>query len=89
MESILNTPNVPKSSFLIQQKTQFLNGRQWQQTIADIRNDGYDGTLTIEEIYSADPELLDWYTRTDPNTTADGDRRQRQAYRYIFWFKRT
>ena len=36
-----------------------------KKTIADIRNDGND-SLTIEQIYSADQELLDWYTRVDP-----------------------
>ena len=65
LESILNTPTF-QEQFPDTAEDQFFNGRQWQQTIADIRNDGYDGTLTIEEIYSADQELLDWYTRTDP-----------------------
>ena len=65
LESILNTPTF-QEQFPDTAEDQFFNGRQWQKTIADIRNDGYDGTLTIEEIYSADQELLDWYTRTDP-----------------------
>ena len=45
---------------------QFFNGRQWQRTIAGIRNDGEQGeAVTVEEIYSADKELYDWYTREE------------------------
>jgi hypothetical protein len=65
LNQILNTPTF-QEQFPDTAEDQFFNGRQWQKTIADIRNDGYDNGLTIEEIYSADQELLDWYTRVDP-----------------------
>jgi hypothetical protein len=65
LNQILNTPTF-QEQFPDTAEDQFMNGRQWQKTIADIRNDGYENTLTIEEIYSADQELLDWYTRVDP-----------------------
>jgi hypothetical protein len=64
LESILVTPTF-QEQFPDTAEDQFFNGRQWQKTIADIRNDGND-SLTIEQIYSADQELLDWYTRVDP-----------------------
>jgi hypothetical protein len=64
LEAILSTPTF-QEQFPETAEDQFFNGRQWQKTIAEIRNDGYEG-LSIEQIYSADQELLDWYTRIDP-----------------------
>ena len=66
LEAILNTPTFAEQ-FPDTHEEQFFNGRQWQQTIAQIRNDGApDEALTIQEIYKADEELYNWYTRTDP-----------------------
>jgi len=42
---------------------QFFKGRGWQDRIAQIRP---DEALTLEKIYSQDPELYDWWTRPDP-----------------------
>jgi hypothetical protein len=66
LEAILNTPTFGEQ-FPDSHEEQFFNGRQWQQTIAQIRNDGAEGeALTIQEIYKEDNELYNWYTRTDP-----------------------
>ena len=63
---ILNTPTF-QEQFPDTAEDQFFNGRQWQREIARIRNDGgIDSSITIEEIYSADPELWDWWSRVDP-----------------------
>ena len=63
---ILNTPTF-EEQFPDTHEDQFFNGRQWQREIARIREDGMPGnSITIEEIYSADQELWDWWSRTDP-----------------------
>ena len=66
LESILNTPTF-QEQFPDTAEDQFFNGRQWQKTIADIRNDGAPGeAITIQDIYKQDEELYNWYTRVDP-----------------------
>ena len=45
---------------------QFFNGRAYQQIIHNIRKDGQDGRLTINDIYSEHPELWSWWNRPDP-----------------------
>jgi hypothetical protein len=66
LESILNTPTFAEQ-FPDTHEDQFFNGRQWQKTIADIRNDGAPGeALTIQDIYKEDEELYNWYNRIDP-----------------------
>lgn len=66
LESLLQMPTF-QEQFPDTAEQQFFNGRRWQQTIASIRQDGQNnGTLTIEDIYSEDPELLAWYTREEP-----------------------
>ena len=66
LETILVTPTF-QEQFPDTHEDQFFNGRQWQREIARIREDGSNGaSITIEEIYSADPELWDWWSRTDP-----------------------
>jgi hypothetical protein len=66
LNQILYTPTF-QQKFPDTAEDQFFNGRQWQREIARIRDDGQPGnSLTIEEIYSADPELWDWWSRIDP-----------------------
>ena len=63
---ILNTPTF-QEQFPDTAEDQFFNGRQWQREIARIREDGGNGaSISVEEIYSADPELWDWWSRVDP-----------------------
>jgi hypothetical protein len=64
LESILQMPTF-QEQFPDTAEQQFFNGRQWQRTIADMRKDGENNTLTIEKIYSVDSELYDWYTRSE------------------------
>ena len=64
LESILQMPTF-QEQFPDTAEQQFFNGRQWQRTIADMRKDGENNTLTIEKIYSVDSELYDWYTRLE------------------------
>ena len=66
LEAILETPTF-QEQFPDTAEDQFFNGRQWQKTIAEIRNDGAPGeALTVQDIYKADEELYNWYTRVDP-----------------------
>jgi hypothetical protein len=66
LNQILYTPTF-QQKFPDTAEDQFFNGRQWQREIARIRDDGQPGnSLTIEEIYSADQELWDWWSRVDP-----------------------
>jgi hypothetical protein len=66
LEAILNTPTFGEQ-FPDTHEDQFFNGRQWQKTIAEIRNDGApDEAITIQDIYKQDEELYNWYNRTDP-----------------------
>jgi hypothetical protein len=66
LNQILATPTF-EEKFPDTHEDQFFNGRQWQREIARMRNDGgTNASITIEEIYSADPELWDWWSRIDP-----------------------
>ena len=66
LEAILETPTF-QEQFPDTAEDQFFNGRQWQKTIAEIRNDGAPGeALTVQDIYKTDEELYNWYTRVDP-----------------------
>jgi hypothetical protein len=66
LETILVTPTF-QEQFPDTAEDQFFNGRQWQREIARMRNDGgTNASITIEEIYSRDSELWDWWSRTDP-----------------------
>lgn len=37
------------------------NGKHYQTKIKNIRKDGENGTLTLEDIYSTEPKLLEWW----------------------------
>jgi hypothetical protein len=53
-----------------QAEASFFKGRNWQDKIADIRNS--EGSTRIEHIYSADPELHEWWMRLDPKHNQHG-----------------
>ena len=38
----------------------FRRTKEWHQEVAEFRQDGKE-SITIEEIYSRDQEVLDWY----------------------------
>lgn len=61
LENMLNVPTF-QEQWPDTAEDHFFNGRQWQKTIADMRP---NEALTIEQIYSKDLELFDWWMRPD------------------------
>ena len=65
LEGLLESPTF-EEQFPDTHREQFFNGRAYQQIIHNIRKDGQDGRLTINDIYSEHPELWSWWNRPDP-----------------------
>ena len=65
LEGMLTAPTF-EEQFPDTHREQFFNGRAYQQIIHNIRKDGQDGRLTINDIYSEHPELWSWWNRPDP-----------------------
>tara|TARA_X000001036_G_C20593700_1_gene771929 strand:- start:336 stop:1256 length:921 start_codon:yes stop_codon:yes gene_type:complete len=65
LEGMLTAPTF-EEQFPDNHREQFFNGRAYQQIIHNIRKDGQDGRLTINDIYSEHPELWSWWNRPDP-----------------------
>ena len=63
LENMLVTPTF-QEQWPDQAEESFFKGRNWQNKIADIRNN--ETSTRIEHIYSADPELYEWWMRLDP-----------------------
>jgi len=63
LKSLLVTPTF-KEQWPDRADLEFFKGRNWQDKIADIRKNETD--VRIEDIYSADSELYDWWMRS-PN----------------------
>ena len=61
LENMKVTPNF-EEQFPDQHEDSFFNGRGWQDKIAEIRP---KEKLRIQDIYARDPELFDWWMRTD------------------------
>jgi hypothetical protein len=67
LKSLLVTPTF-KEQWPDRADLEFFKGRNWQDKIADIRKNETD--IRIEDIYSADSELYDWWMRL-PNFIPD------------------
>ena len=63
LEAMLTTPTF-QEQWPDQAEESFFKGRNWQNKIAEIRRD--ETALRIEDIYSEDAELFDWWLRLDP-----------------------
>ncbi len=48
-------------------RTEFLRGREYMQKIGERRGDGHGGRLSLTEIYSSYPALLNWWTSSSSN----------------------
>ena len=62
LEAMLTTPTF-QEQWPDEAEDSFFKGRNWQNKIAEIRRD--ETALRIEDIYSSDVELLDWWNRVD------------------------
>ena len=62
LEGMLKSPTF-QEQWPDEAERQFFNGRRWQDTIADMRKS--ECSLRIEDIYKRDPELYEWWTRSE------------------------
>jgi hypothetical protein len=62
LEGMLKSPTF-QEQWPAEAEKQFFNGRRWQDTIADMRKS--ECSLRIEDIYKRDPELYEWWTRSE------------------------